>query len=75
MGTPENHLDEAVLTNTHNLYFAAKIREIVILLTPVLYIKVGYKGVFISRRCFPDGNVLVYYGYFTVVGSQTIIFM
>ena len=39
---------EAVLTSTHNLCFGAKIRKIGIPLhTPVCYIKVGYKGVYI----------------------------
>ena len=44
----------AVLTSTHNLYFGAKIRKIGIPLhTPVvLYVKVGYKGVYIIRTCF-----------------------
>ena len=47
---------EPVLTSTHNLMFGAKIREIGIpLQTPVFYIKVGFKGVYMSRTCFPDG--------------------
>ena len=56
MGTRYNHLAEAVLTSTHNLCFGAKIRKIGIpLQTPVLlYIKVGFKGVNISRTCLPD---------------------
>ena len=47
---------EAVLTSTHNLCFGAKIRKIGIPLhNPVLlYIKVGFKGVYITRTCFPD---------------------
>ena len=47
---------EAVLTGTHNLCYRTKIRKIDIpLYTPVLlYIKAGYKGVYISRTCFPD---------------------
>ena len=47
---------EAVLASTHNLCFGAKIRKLGIpLRTPVLlYIKVGFKGLFFSRTCFPD---------------------
>ena len=46
--------------STHNLCFGAEIRKIGIPQhTPVLlYIKVGYEGVFISRTCFPDGELL-----------------
>ena len=42
--------------STHNLCFGAKIRKITIPLhTPVLlYIKVGFEGVNISKTCFPD---------------------
>ena len=42
--------------STHNLCFGAKIRKIGIPLhTPVLlYIQVGFKGVFVARTCFPD---------------------
>ena len=47
--------NEAVLTNTHNLCFGAKIRKIDIPLhTPVCFIKVGFKGVYIVRTCFYD---------------------
>ena len=50
---------EAVLTNTHNLCFGAKIRKIGIPLhTPVLLYKSGFEGVYISRTCFPDGLTL-----------------
>ena len=46
---------EAVLTSTKNLCFRAKIRKIGISQhTPVFYIKVGFKGVYIARTCFPD---------------------
>ena len=46
---------EAVLTSTHNLCFGAKIRKIGIPCIPQFYyIKVGFKGVFIARTCFPD---------------------
>ena len=39
----------------HNLCFGAKIRKIGMPLhTPVLPYRIGYKGVFISRTCFPD---------------------
>ena len=55
MGTRSNRLGEAVLTSTHNLCFGAKIRKIGIpLYTPVLLYKVGFKGVFIARTCYPD---------------------
>ena len=51
---------EAVLTSTHNLCFGAKFRKkgIPLHITPVLllYIKVGFKGVYITWTCFPDGN-------------------
>ena len=43
-------LSEAVLTSTHNLCFRAKIRKIMF-----YYIKVGCKGVFITRTCYHDG--------------------
>ena len=47
---------EAVLMSTHNLCFGTKISKISIpLQTPVLlYIKVGYEGVYFSWTCFPD---------------------
>ena len=56
VGTPrQNRLAEAVLTSTHNLYFGAKIRKKVYPCIPQFYyIKVGFKGVYISRTCFPD---------------------
>ena len=41
--------------STHNLCFGAKIRKIGIPLhTQFYYIKVGFKGIFIARICFPD---------------------
>ena len=50
---------EAVLTSTHNLCFGAKIRKIGIPLhTPVFLYKVGFKGAFIARTCFPDISYL-----------------
>ena len=51
-----NPLGEAVLTSTHNLCFGAKIRKIGIppAYPSFFYIKVGFKGVFIARTCFPD---------------------
>ena len=40
---------------THNLCFGSKIRKIGIPLhTPVLHIKVGFRGVYITRTCFRD---------------------
>ena len=54
MGTPQKRLVEAGLTCSHNLCFGAKIRKIgTPLHTPVLYIKVGYEGVYFSWT-FPD---------------------
>ena len=48
-------LNEAVLTSTHNLCFRAKIRKNVYPYTPQFYyIKVGCKGVFITRICYHD---------------------
>ena len=48
---------EALLTSIHNLCFGAKIRKIGIPCIPQFcYIKVGFKGVYISR-CFPDEYV------------------
>ena len=45
---------EAVLSS-HYLCFGSKIRKIVYYCSPQFYyIKVGYKGVNISRTCFPD---------------------
>ena len=46
------YLGEAVLTSTHNLCFGAKIRKIGI--PQFCYIKVGFKGVYLLRTCFPD---------------------
>ena len=49
----------AVRTSTHDLCFRAKIRKK--MYTPVnpsfFYIKVGCKGVFISRTCFHDVTI------------------
>ena len=46
---------EAVLMSTHNLCFGAKIRKKVYPCKPQFYyIKVGCKGVFVTRTCFPD---------------------
>ena len=54
---PQRGGAEAVLTCIHNLCFGAKIRKIGIPQhTPVFYIKVGFKGVFIARTCFPDDH-------------------
>ena len=42
--------------STHNLCFGAKIRKIGKHVHALFffYIKVGFKGVYISRTCFPD---------------------
>ena len=51
----QNIDSEAVLTSTHNQCFGAKIRKIVYLCKPQFYyIKVGCKGVFVTRTCFRD---------------------
>ena len=43
------------VTSTHNLSFGSKIRKIGLpLQTPVFYIQIGFKGVYISRTCFQD---------------------
>ena len=54
MGTRKNCLTEAVLTSTHNLCLRAKIRKIGI--PQFCYIKVGFKGVYITCTCFPDAK-------------------
>ena len=47
----------AVLTSTHNLCFRAKIRENEYPCEPQFYyIKVGCKGVHITRTCSHDGE-------------------
>ena len=47
--------NEAVLTSTHNLCFRAKIRKNVYPCKPQFYyIKVGCKGVHITRTCYHD---------------------
>ena len=52
---PMQYIDEAVLTSTHNLCFRAKIRKNVYPCKPQFYfIKVGCKGVYITRTCYPD---------------------
>ena len=56
VGTRLNRLSEAVLTSTHNLCFEAKIRKNVYPCKPqIYYIKVGCKGVFVTRTCVRDG--------------------
>ena len=46
---------EAVLTSTHNLCFRAKIRKNEYPCKPQFYcIKVGCKGVYITRKCLHD---------------------
>ena len=50
---------EAVLTSTHNLCFGAKIGKNVYPCKPQFYyIKVGCKGVFVTRTCFRDVNYM-----------------
>ena len=52
---PQSMLAEAVLTCTHNLCFGEKIRKKIYPCIPQFYyIKVGFKGAFIARTCFPD---------------------
>ena len=50
------HASEAVLTSTHNLCFGAKIRKknVYPCKPQFYYIKVGCKGVYILRTCYPD---------------------
>ena len=49
-----------VLTSTHNLCFGAKIRKKVYPCKPQFYyIKVGCKGVFVTRTCFRDVDYFV----------------
>ena len=51
------HLIEAVLMSTHNLCFRAKIRNNVYpCKRQFFYIKLGCKGVFITRTCFRDAG-------------------
>ena len=43
--------------STYNVYFGSNIRQLGITLqTPVFYIEVGFKGVYIARSCFPDAT-------------------
>ena len=52
---------EAVLTSTHNICFRAKIRNNVYLCkSQFYYIKMGCKGVYITRTCFHGGNVTAF---------------
>ena len=46
-----------------NLCFGSKIRKLdKPLQTPVFYVKVGFKGVYIARTCFPDVPVVLFRG-------------
>ena len=55
MGTRQNRIIEAVLTSTHDLCFGAKVRKNVYpCKSQFYYIKVGCKGVFVTRICFCD---------------------
>ena len=48
--------------STHNLCFRAKIRKNVYPSKPQFYyIKVGCKGVFVTRTCFRDGDHIKQY--------------
>ena len=49
-------LEEVVLTSTHDLCFRAKIRKknVYPCKPQFYYIKVGCKGVYIIRTCYPD---------------------
>ena len=58
VGTREYRLSEAVLTSNHNLCFEAKIRKNVYPCKPQFYyVKVGCKGVCVTRTCFRDGII------------------
>ena len=57
------HVRTAVLTSTHNLCFRTKIRK---KQQQFFYIKIGCKGVYISRTCYPD----VFYSYSKVVEQK-----
>ena len=46
-------LTEAVLTSSHNLFFGAKIPQF-------CYIKVGYKGVYITQTCYHDVDLTIF---------------
>ena len=51
------NIDCGVLTSTHNLCFGAKIRKKSYPCKPQFYyIKVGCKGVFVTRTCFRDAD-------------------
>ena len=50
-----NRLAETVEMSTHTVCFGPKIRKFNIPCEPqCFYTKVGFKGVNISRKCFPD---------------------
>ena len=60
VGTRQNRLNEAVLTSTYNLCVRAKIIKNEYPCKPQLYyIKVGFKGVYITRTCYPDVDVVI----------------
>ena len=45
-----------LLTSTRNLFFGGKIRKTGIPCVPqFFYIKVGFKGIYITRKCFRNG--------------------
>ena len=62
---------EAVLMSTHNQCFRAKIRENVYPGKPQFYyIKVGCKGVFVTRICFHDEVNLCFSMLYKVVPNE-----
>ena len=55
--------------STHNLRFRAKIRKIGLpLYTPIVLYKMGFKGVFIARTCYPDASDFSFLGHMMVNG-------
>ena len=52
------HFSEAVLTSTHYICFRAKKKKNEYSCKPQFYyIKVGCKGVYVSRKCYHDEGV------------------
>ena len=59
--------------STHNLCFRAKIRKNVYPCTPQChYIKVGCKGVFITRTCLHDGMPILFRLLQALVSSDSV---
>ena len=66
--------------STHNLCFRAKIRKNVYPCTPQFYyIKVGYKGVYITQTCLHDVpqfvKCIVFYGVIFQAGVFILIYL